>query len=365
MQAALLLVLAAGAAVATAAEAPGVSTSCPCMTYTMPGWQSRSLHLPVAEPACARRRVKGNKFHFQDRSGRLMCSHTRPACPCQLLRHAARPSYPGQAFHEWRSRLIADKYTSRADSSSSSGQHDPQQPAHADWVSIVARRETLSTQQPPATHTATHPAAQQRLQIAKALVALASADADADATAGLTAGAASRAAAGKALAAGRRQPKQLHEQGSAAAAGLDPGALLAAVSAATSTPGSSGPQAAPAGLSSSAGQAESRTPGVSSERKLLEQQQQPEAIGTFGEMLQRAAAAASTGVTTRQLGTPGSDQVAADAPQQEQLLQQLTVLLRGQPYKPLQTDVAALESALMHFVHTGPQNRLYVQDQPW
>jgi hypothetical protein len=48
-----------------------------------------------------------------------------------------------------------------------------------------------------------------------------------------------------------------------------------------------------------------------------------------------------------------------------ELQQQLTQLLRQQPYKPTKTNPADLEVNLVHFVQKGPQGRFYLQRKPW
>ena len=178
-------------------------------------------------------------------------------------------------------------------------------------------------------YTATHPDAKQRLQLAKALVALARADAD---------------AAGKLPAdtnAAKRQALSTQSQQDAAAG-----------AAPVTGAGSNADRSATAAALThqyKQDQTGGRT-GAGSQRKL---HQQP----TVGELLQQATGGAA--------GSTDSTTLLDTTPDRELLLEQLTALLRSQPYKPLQTDVGALDSALMHFVHKGPQGRLYLQDEPW
>lgn len=250
---------------------------------------------------------------------------------------ADHASVPGQAFHDWRNALIAAKYSTASsnlatgDSTTSGsstgntanadkGAAVTQQPAaqqyrdtSAEWFNIVARRESLEPLKGPAARTTTHPAAKQRLALAKALLAVAAADADAAAKA--TAEALSHLVAPKGLGQDRstaadKQQEQQQEQG----------------------------QEQPEMLT--------HRGKVFLDRKLLQESAadsvQPAASGTASE-------------------PTAADSLSAE---QQQRLQQLTQLMREQPYKPTKTDRVTLESTLMHFVHRGP-SRLYVQGKPW
>lgn len=73
---------------------------------------------------------------------------------------------------------------------------------------------------------------------------------------------------------------------------------------------------------------------------------------------------AAGGSSTEGLLLPGVQQSISGTTDVE-LVSQLTALMRQQPYKPLKTDAQLLEATLMHFVHRGPQGRLYVQAKPW
>jgi hypothetical protein len=264
------------------------------------------------------------------------------ATTMHVMHITARPNVPGQAFHDWRSHMIATKFTAATSSSSSStppsapagssSSHSStsQQQQLAEWVNIVAAREALSVQRGLPSYIATHPAAKQRLELAKALVALARADADADTAAQPPAE----------LNAAQRQAFSQLQQGAAGAAPMTGASSNADRPITAAAPASQLKQ----------DQSSSRT-GAGSQLKL--HQQQP----TVGEMLQQATGGAA--------GSTDSTNEPETTPDRELLLEQLTALLRSQPYKPSQTDVGALDVALMHFVHKGPQGRLYVQDQPW
>jgi hypothetical protein len=224
---------------------------------------------------------------------------------------ADRSSVPGQAFHDWRNALIAAKYSSsRPPSSISAGSNKKgaaEYPQTGEWVNIVGSREVISELQGPAAPTTTHPTAKQRLALARALIAAAKAEA--------LAGAAATAAVG----------------------------VLAGVGKPTGSGAQHADAADAAESSKHHGEDEGQMPGhrgnVFNERKLAQQQ-------------------------TRTIRT-AVDSLPSSTGEYELLLQQLTNLMIQQPYKPVRTDPDLVASTLMHFVHRGSQNRLYLLDKPW
>lgn len=212
----------------------------------------------------------------------------------------------------------------------------------------MARRDSLSELKGPPARSTTHPAAGPRLQIAKALLATAAAEAEA----------AAKAAAAEAL-----------QQADATAAAY----------AALSSLLKSGGKAADAAVASGAGASDKQQtqhelhPADSNDKRLRHLAAGPPVDSSGHEdtwsadsnsTVPRSAPTVSDPIIARGVESAHSPGTRSQAAVDQEQLQQLTQLMRAQPYKPLQTKPAQLESTLLHFVHRGPL-RLYVKGQEW